>query len=80
MERDQNNDIRFIPWTGTELELVLIMTVESMKVTIDYAESRNITVRCGPFIRSYREILSIAHEYGKREIPKTMRDIPLDIK
>ncbi|MEY0599224.1 hypothetical protein AB7340_16080 [Providencia alcalifaciens] len=41
---------------------------------------QNITVVACPLAKPYREIMAIAEEYGEREIPKSMRDMPLDIK
>lgn len=56
------------------------MTIETMKLTPEEAEGQNIIVVVGPFARPYREIMAIAEEYGEREIPKSIRDMPLDIK
>ncbi len=72
--------IKHLPWTGAALKVALVMTVETMKLTPEEAYSQNITVVVGPFAKQYREIMAIAEEYGEREIPKSMRDKPLDIK
>lgn len=59
------------------------MTIETMKLApeeAEEAEGQNIIVVVGPFARPYREIMAIAEEYGEREIPKSIRDMPLDIK
>ncbi|WP_211889566.1 hypothetical protein [Providencia rettgeri] len=78
---DEPDDlIKHLPWTGAALKVALIMTVETMKLTPEEAERQNITVVVGPFARPYREIMTIAEEYGEREIPKSMRDKSQDIK
>ncbi|MDR2225439.1 MAG: hypothetical protein LBE52_05540 [Providencia sp.] len=80
MTSSEEDDIKYSPWTGAALKVALIMTVETMKLTPEEAEGQSITVVVGPFARPYREIMAIAEEYGEREIPKSMRDMPLDIK
>ncbi len=76
----QDDLIKRLPWTGSALKVALIMTVETMKLTPEEADRQNITVVVGPFARPYKEIMAIAEKYGEREIPKSIRDIPLDIK
>ena len=77
---EQDDLIKHLPWTGAALKVALIMTIETMKLTPDEAYSQNITVVVGPFAKPYREIMAIAEEYGEREIPKSMPDMPSDIK
>ncbi|MGG4664441.1 hypothetical protein [Providencia vermicola] len=80
MAGSEGDEIKYLPWTGAALKVALIMTTEAMKLTPEEAERKNITVVVGPFARPYREIMAIAEEYGEREIPKSMRDMPLDAK
>ncbi|HFF1654936.1 TPA: hypothetical protein ACGBIO_002650 [Providencia rettgeri] len=80
MAGSEGDEIKYLPWTGAALKVALIMTVEAMKLTPEEAERKNITVVVGPYARPYKEIMAIAEEYGEREIPKSMRDMPLDIK
>ncbi|HEC8330087.1 TPA: hypothetical protein RG647_RS17195 [Providencia rettgeri] len=80
MAGSEGDEIKYLPWTGAALKVALIMTVEAMKLTPEEAERKNITVVVGPYARPYKEIMAIAEEYGEREIPKLMPDIPSDIK
>ncbi|MGW8594470.1 hypothetical protein ACWBQ1_04805 [Providencia rettgeri] len=80
MVDDQEYLIKRLPWTGAALKVALVMTVETMNMTIEEAERQNIKVVVGPFARPYKEIMSIAEEYGEREIPKSMCDMPSDVK
>lgn len=80
MAGSEVDEIKYLPWTGAALKVALIMTVEAMKLTPEEAERKNITVVVGPYARPYKEIMAIAEEYGGREIPKLMPDMPSDIK
>ncbi|WP_265494569.1 hypothetical protein [Providencia heimbachae] len=80
MMDEQDDLIKHLPWTGAALKVALVMTVETMTLTPEEAYSQNINVVVGPFAKPYREIMAIAEEYGGREIPRSMHDMPLDIK
>lgn len=75
MDGCQRDETKYLPWTGAALKVALVMTVETMVLTPEEAESQNITVVVGPFARPYKEIMAIAEEYGERVIPKSMGDI-----
>ncbi|HEC8347534.1 hypothetical protein ACON3F_10425 [Providencia hangzhouensis] len=80
MAGSEGDEIKYLPWTGAALKVALIMTVEAMKLTPEEAERKNIIVVVGPYARPYKEIISIAEEYGEKEIPKSMRDATPETK